>query len=87
LSGPVPQWVKDMDASIKRVATRIIDTPRDKREQAFEIVRRNFANTIRDNGFDPASPPASTWLDTYMEGLRLLVRDIEASGGGISGHT
>jgi hypothetical protein len=84
--GPMPQWVKDLDASIKRVAARLVDTPHDKREQAFEIVRRSFADNLRDTGFDPASPPASTWLDTYMEGLRLLVRDIETSGGGRSGH-
>ena len=79
MSEPVPQWF--------RSATRIINTPRNRREHAFEAARRSLADALRDGGFDPASPPASTWLDAYMEGLRLLVSNIEASGGGVSGPT
>jgi hypothetical protein len=72
--------------SIERLAMRIIDIPKDKREDAFKIVRRNMEDSIRQFGQNPAAPAKRKWLDAYMGALRAKIREIEASGGGRSGH-
>ena len=73
--------------SIRRVATRIVDVPKTKREDAFDAVRRNMEEGFRQNGRDPATDvTASEWLDAYMKALRALVHEIDV-GGGRSGNT
>jgi hypothetical protein len=73
-----PEQQRSLDAtvgSIQRIATRIVQLPREPREQAFTITRRNFEESIQRFGLD--GEQANRWLDLTMGALRALVSEIE----------
>jgi hypothetical protein len=81
-----PEQQRSLDAtvgSIQRIATRIVQLPREAREQAFTITRRNFEESIQRFGLD--GEQANRWLDLTMGALRALVSEIEAGGGAAGG--
>jgi hypothetical protein len=60
--------------------------PRDQRESAFEIARRNYEDAMRHQGQNPDHGAAKEWLEMVMKGLRVLVSEIDASGGSAGGR-
>lgn len=79
-----PEQEKALEATlgtVQRVAMRIAEVPRDRREEAFSIARRGYEDGIRKQGFDPAAPAPGAWLAKVMQGLRFLVAEIDSSGG------
>jgi len=57
----------------------IIDKPRNLREAAIEIARRNYADVLKENGLSD-DEQARAWLDLQIRALRALISKIEASG-------
>jgi hypothetical protein len=66
--------------SAKKIAMRIVDLPKDKREAGIEFVRRNYADALEKFGID--SEQAHAWLELQIKGIRSLISEIEESGGG-----
>jgi hypothetical protein len=66
--------------SAQKIAMRIVDLPKDKREAGIEFVRRNYADALEKFGID--SEQSHAWLELQIKGIRSLVSEIEASGGG-----
>ena len=73
--------VKASIASVQRIAMRLADLPPEKREEALEIVRQNYADGIKHFGGDAECGPYRRWLDIQMEGLRALVSEIGDRSG------
>jgi hypothetical protein len=65
--------------SAQKIAMRIVDLPKDKREAGIEFVRRNYADALEKFGID--GEQARAWLELQMKGIRSLISEIEASGG------
>ena len=85
-----PEQEKALEATlgtVQRVAMRIAEIPRDRREEAFSIARRGYEDGMRKFGQDPNSAEPSAWLEKVMQGLRLLVAEIDNSGGAQSGRS
>jgi hypothetical protein len=72
-------------ATVNRVAMRIVALPREHREEAFQIARRNYEAALRKFGQDN-KPIARQWLDLVDNMIRQRVSDIEASGGAGGGR-
>jgi len=66
--------------SAQKIAMRIVDLPKDKREAGIEFVRRNYADALEKFGID--SEQAHAWLELQIKRIRSLISEIEASGGG-----
>ncbi len=74
-------------ASVERVAMQIVAMPKEKWEAAFDVVRESqHEDAHRKRGFPPDHPDVKLWLDGYMAGVRILVAEIEASGGVAGGN-
>jgi hypothetical protein len=73
-------------ASVERVAMQIVAMPKEKWEAAFDVVRESHEDAHRKRGFQPDHPDVKLWLDGYMAGVRILVAEIEASGGVAGGN-
>ena len=71
--------------SAQRLAMRIIYLPKDRREAGLETVRRIFSEELRKRGYDDQF--VQRWLELQIEGIRRLISEIEASGGGRDGNT
>jgi hypothetical protein len=65
--------------SAQKIAMRIVDLPKDKREAGIEFVRRNYADALEKYGMD--GEQARTWLELQIKGIRNLISEIERSGG------
>jgi hypothetical protein len=65
--------------SAQKIAMRIVDLPKDKREAGIEFVRRNYADAFEKFGID--GEQARAWLELQIKGIRSLVSEIERSGG------
>jgi hypothetical protein len=50
--------------SVQRIAMRIIDLPKDKRETGLAIVRRNYTEALKRHGFD--NEQGRAWIDLQM---------------------
>jgi hypothetical protein len=73
--------------SVERVAMQIVAMPKEKWEAAFDVVRESqHEDAHRKRGFQPDHPDVKLWLDGYMAGVRILVAEIEASGGVAGGN-
>jgi hypothetical protein len=60
---------------------------KEKWEAAFDVVRESqHEDAHRKRGFQPDHPDVKLWLDGYMAGVRILVAEIEASGGVAGGN-
>ena len=62
--------------SSQKIAMRIVDLPKDKREAGIEFVRRNYVDALEKFGIDREQ--ARAWLELQIKEIRSL---IEASGG------
>jgi hypothetical protein len=62
--------------SAQKIAMRIVDLPKNKREAGIEFVRRNYADALEKFGID--GEQARAWLELQIKEIRSL---IEASGG------
>ena len=79
---PTATQQSSIEASIgsaQKIAMRIVDLPKDKREAGIEFVRRNYADTLEKFGIDYEQ--ARAWLELQIKGIRSLILEIEASGG------
>jgi hypothetical protein len=65
--------------STQKIAVRIVDLPKDKREAGIEFVRRNYADALEEFGID--SEQGRAWLELQIKRIRSLISEIEASGG------
>jgi hypothetical protein len=65
--------------SAQKIAMRIVDLPKDKREAGIEFVRRNYADALEKFGID--GEQARAWVELQIEGIRSLMSEIEACGG------
>ena len=66
--------------SAQKIAMRIVDLPKDKRDAGIEFVRRNYEDALEKFGID--SEQAHAWLELQIKRIRSLISEIEASGGG-----
>ena len=57
--------------STQKIAMRIIDLPKDKREAGIEFVRRNYADALKKFGID--GEQARAWLELQIKGIRSLI--------------
>ncbi len=71
--------VDQAEASLQRIAMRIIEMPRAQRDAALDAAKRNFeASAVAFN----ANPDwATKWVDLNMQRLRGLLIEMEAGGG------
>jgi hypothetical protein len=65
--------------SAQKIAMRIVDLPKDRREAGIEFVRRNYMDALEKFGIDGEQPRA--WLELQIKGIRSLISEIERSGG------
>jgi hypothetical protein len=87
MSDPTATQQAAIEASVgsaQRIAMRIIALPKEQREAALEIVRRNYADAIKRAGFGD-SEQSRKWIELQMQGIRALIAEIEMSGGGHGG--
>ena len=64
--------------SAQRIAMRIVDLPKDKREAGIEFVRRSYVDALEKFGID--NDQARAWLELQIKGIRSLISEIEGSG-------
>jgi aspartyl-tRNA synthetase len=64
--------------SAQRIAMRIVDLPKDKREAGIEFVRREYEDALEKFGID--GEQARAWLELQIKEIRSLISEIEASG-------
>jgi hypothetical protein len=57
-----------------------------KMGSCFDVVRESHEDAHRKRGFQPDHPDVKLWLDGYMADVRILVAEIEASGGVAGGN-
>lgn len=84
-----PEQEKALDATlgtVQRVAMKIVELSRDRREEAFAIARRNYGEALRKICQNPDDGAPHAWLEKVMEGLRALVAEIESTGGAGGGR-
>jgi hypothetical protein len=77
---------RSLDATlgaIQRIAMKIVTLPSNQREAQYEIVRKNFEESIKKFGIK--GDAATLWLQTTMLSLRALVSEIEVGGGAKGG--
>ena len=68
--------------SAQRIAMRILDLPKDKREAALEMVRRIYTDELKKYGAEN-----QRWINLQIGRIRSLIAEIESSGGRSGGHT
>jgi hypothetical protein len=77
---PIASQQAAIEASIgsaQRIAMRIVDLPKDKREAGIEFVRREYEDALEK--FDIDGEQARAWLELQIKGIRSLISEIEAS--------
>jgi hypothetical protein len=65
--------------SAQKIAMRIVDLPKDRREAGIEFVRRNYMDALEKFGID--GEQARAWLELQIKEIRSLISEIERSGG------
>jgi hypothetical protein len=78
------QALEDSLGAIRRIAMKVIELPKEQREQQYANIRREFENSIRKYGAQ--GERIAKWLDNMMTAIRALVAEIEAGGGARGGH-
>ena len=66
-------------ASQRRIAMAIVAMPGDRRAGGIAEARRIFEDTIKEHGID--SEAGRTWVASLVQGIEILMAEIEASGG------
>jgi hypothetical protein len=69
--------------AIQRIAMAIVELPTEGRAAHYAMVRRKFETVIMEAGIEGAT--AHAWLNSTMQGIESLVREIEAGGGAAGG--
>jgi hypothetical protein len=69
--------------AIQRIAMAIVELPIEGRAAHYAMVRRKFEAVMKEVGIDGAT--AHAWLNSTMDGIETLVREIEAGGGAAGG--
>jgi O-succinylbenzoate synthase len=80
-----PEKKRAFDAimgTLQRQAMRVLEEPKETREEVYEIVRQSIADTASDSGIE-ISPD---FENMYMTHLRALVAIIERGGGAGGGR-
>ncbi len=70
--------------TIQRTAVKIAALPAAARGEAFDIAHRTYADAMHRFGQDNIA--AGRWVEMVMTGVRLLVEEIDNSGGGYGGQ-
>jgi hypothetical protein len=78
------EQVAAMIASQQRTAMAIVATPKSARAEALAAVRRDYYETIKQKGHD--NETGQRWAALMVQGIEILVAEIEASGGERGGH-
>jgi hypothetical protein len=71
--------IEQQEASLQRIAMRIIEMPPAVRDAAMEASKRRFEEAALVVFSDPKR--AADWADLLVRCLRSLVSDMEAGGG------
>jgi hypothetical protein len=77
-----PQQRANLEATVasqQRIAMAIVAMPRDRRAAGIAEARRIFEDTVKEYGID--SEAGRTWVASMVQGIEILVAEIEASGG------
>ena len=77
-----PQQRANLEATVasqQRIAMAIVAMPRDRRAAGIAKARRIFEDTVKEYGID--SEAGRTWVASMVQGIEILVAEIEASGG------
>jgi len=70
--------------TIQRTAMKIAGLPAESREEAFDTAHRAYADAMHNYGQDNVA--AAKWVELVMTAVRLLVAEIDNSGGGYGDH-
>jgi hypothetical protein len=65
--------------TIQRTAMKIAALPAAYRGEAFDVAHRTYADAMHDYGQDNVA--AAKWVEMVMTAVRLLVAEIDHSGG------
>jgi len=71
--------IERQDAVLQRIAMRIMEFPKEGRQEACRAARRSFEATVAQFRIDPEW--GRNWVTLTMERLRSLLIDMEAGGG------
>jgi hypothetical protein len=71
--------IERQEAALQRIAMRIMEFPKEGRQEACRVARRSFEATVAHFRIDPEW--GRNWITLTMERLRLLLIDMEADGG------
>jgi hypothetical protein len=78
-----PQQRANLEATVasqQRIAMAIVAMPRDRRAAGIAKARSVFVeDTVKEYGID--SEAGRIWVASMVQGIEILVREIEASGG------
>lgn len=70
--------------TIQRTAMKIAALPAESRGEAFDVAHRTYADAMHDSGQDNVA--AAKWVEMVMTAIRLLVAEIDHSGGRDGGY-
>jgi dTDP-4-amino-4,6-dideoxygalactose transaminase len=73
------QRLEEIEASLHRMALKVLEVPRSDREAVYEVLRESFAETRRI--LNIGDKEAADFEANYMTWLRALVSIIERGGG------
>jgi hypothetical protein len=71
-------------ASMRRMAMRIVELPKDNWDDAFEVAERSFEEAVKENKINPER--GRLWIEITLRALRALVSDMDMRGGARGGH-
>jgi hypothetical protein len=67
------------EASLQRIAMRIMEIPKDRRDEACDAARRSFEAAFANYQCDPER--VRNYIGVNMERLRTLLIEMEVGGG------
>jgi hypothetical protein len=75
----VQALIDKQDDSLQRIAMWILELPKERRQQAFDVTERTFEQSV--GKFGMTKEWGRGWIDLSMKRLRSLVIDMEAGAG------
>ena len=75
----VQALIDKQEDSLQRIAMWILELPKERRKQAFDVAERTFEQSV--GKFGMREEWGRSWIDLSMKRLRSLVINMGASGG------
>ena len=74
----VQALIAKQENSLQRIAMSIMELPKERRQQAFDVTERTFEQSV--GKFGMTEEWGRSWIDLSMKRLRSLVIGMEAGG-------